>query len=61
MRNHVLKPLPLCEFEVSKSWFTYASNFYKKARGKAYIWFIEGPKKPIIFDTGGTAEIIEST
>ncbi len=61
MSNHVIWPLPLCEFEPPKIWWTYRYDWFEKGKGKAYIWFIEGPKERIIFDTGGTSKEISGS
>jgi len=58
--NYEIYPLPMSSGEGSEGFMTYLMNYEKKVRVIGYCWYIKGPKKNIIVDTGCPIEIIET-
>ena len=52
----VIHPIPLFEFDIDKSLFTYGLNFGQVVRLTTYAWYISGTEKRIMVDAGGTAD-----
>lgn len=55
MKN-VIRPLPIFDTTLDKSLMTYLMNMGQLITVTVYIYYIEGPDKKIIVDTGGAAE-----
>ena len=58
MTNCVIRPIPLIEMEIDKSMLTYRLGFGESFKQVVYAWYIEGPRKKIIVDTGISAEYL---
>lgn len=55
MKN-IIRPLPIFTTTIDKSIMTYLMNMGQIITTTVYIYYIEGPDKKIIVDTGGSAE-----
>ena len=55
MKN-IIRPLPIFTTTIDKSIMTYLMNMGETITTTVYIYYIEGPEKKIIVDTGGSAE-----
>jgi N-acyl homoserine lactone hydrolase len=58
--NYEIYPLPMSRGEGSEGFMTYLMNYEKRVPVIGYCWFIKGPKKNIIVDTGCPIEIIRN-
>jgi len=57
MAKNVIRPLPTLRIELDKSAMTYLMNMGQKIAVPAYIFYIDGPDKNIIVDSGCPAEL----
>jgi len=58
MTEYEIYPLPMARITLSAGFMTYFMNYDKTIDITVYSWYIKGPKKNIIVDTGCPIEII---
>jgi N-acyl homoserine lactone hydrolase len=60
VNQYIIHPIPLCYGTRDTSQFTYQSGQGKPVDICCYTWYLDGPEKGILVDTGTTAEWYES-
>jgi N-acyl homoserine lactone hydrolase len=60
MINYEIYPLPLARGKGSEGYMTYLLNYEKKIPVTNYCWYIKGPRRNIVVDTGCPIEIIRT-
>jgi len=58
MADYVIHPIPLAEWTIDKSMFTYRLNFGQPYTQVGYIWYLEGLKEKILVDAGVSADYL---
>lgn len=57
MAKNTIRPLPIVNIGLDKSAMTYLMNMGQKIKVTGYTYYVEGPDKNIIVDTGCPAEL----